>query len=202
MVKAECPVSSAPVFSRFLQREYAECRKWRSQALKRIAAMQPAAVVASSSVAYLSGDGRNARNPISVREWRIGMRETLAALDAGGAATLLLRDVPRPGFDVPTCLARAAWHSSDGNADCAFPRDGAQDDALFQAEREAASGLGRVSVVDLSDQFCGREQCAPTRNGMLVYGDTNHLTVAFSDSLSGVLGELIAARLAFDRRAP
>ncbi len=190
MIKAECPVASVLIFSSVLQREYVECWRWREAALKRIAATHPAAVVASSSIGYVRGVGRGERSP---REWRDGNRQTLAALDAAGVRTLLLRDVPRPGFDIPSCLARAAWRSAHIEDACVFPRSAAVDETVFQAEQEAAEGLSHISLMDFSDQFCGAELCEPMRNGIVVYRDENHLTVAFSESLSKVLAGRIAS---------
>jgi peptidoglycan/LPS O-acetylase OafA/YrhL len=196
MIKASCPAASAPVFSRILERDYPECWRWREMALRRLAALRPAAVIASSSVAYVRGAHRSAtESRLTIAEWAEGTRQTLVALDAAGVRTLFLRDVPRPGFDVPLCLARAAWRASDGETACRVPRAAALDEAVFAAEREAAAGLAHVAVMDLSDQFCGAELCEPVRDRLLVYRDTNHLSVSFAETLAEVLGARIAAHL-------
>jgi peptidoglycan/LPS O-acetylase OafA/YrhL len=201
MIKASCPAASARVFSRILEREYVECWRWREAALKRIAELRPGVVIASSSAVYVRGAGRSGtESRLSSREWAEGTRQTLAALDAARVRTLLLRDVPRPGFDVPLCLARAAWRSPYADAACGLTRAAVLDDAVFEAEREAAEGLGHITLMDLSDQFCDAGQCEPVRNGVVVYRDSNHLTVAFSESLSEVLGDRVAPLIASSSR--
>ena len=84
-----------------------------------------------------------------------------------------------------------------------FPRSAALDDAVFEAEREAAEGLSHISLIDLSDQFCSAELCEPMRDRVVVYRDGNHITVAFSESLSKVLAGRIASLISLtSRQAP
>lgn len=88
-------------------------------------------------------------------------------------------------------------------ATCSFPRSTTLDEAVFRAERDAAEGLHNVSVADLTNQFCTAGLCEPMRDGLVVYRDTNHLTVAFSRSLSGVLAdEIDPAALLGGRQRP
>ena len=77
-------------------------------------------------------------------------------LAAGRRPVLLLRDVPRPGFDVPACLSR---HDRDSLA-CSFPGRGtcAPTGNVFAAEQPAVSRAG-VQVVDLTPVICPGDPC-------------------------------------------
>ena len=111
-------------------------------------------------------------------------------------SVVILRDTPFPGFDVPTCLSKAAWRGEKGESTCSFDRRQALNANVFELEREAAQGLGYVSVVDLSDALCAAATCAPVLRGDLAYRDDHHLTVGASSELAATLMERLGARIA------
>ena len=102
---------------------------------------------------------------------------------------LLLGDSPRSDSDVPVCLAR---QQKFGAGTCSTARERAIDSTMVRAERQATAGLPGVSLLDLSDEICGADTCEPVRDGVIVYRDTNHLSVDFAERLAPVL----AARMA------
>lgn len=119
-------------------------------------------------------------------------------LAASGAPVVVLRDTPRPGFDVPTCLSRALARATSGRealATCSAPRSVALQEAAARAERVAARAVG-ARVVDLTDRICGPRLCDPVVDGVVVYRDWNHLTVDFAErltqELAGRLGGITA----------
>ena len=185
LLKAACP--AAGVVPGAGHGEY-ECAAWRDAAIRRIITLRPAAVVMGSFSGYVKrhGDVHITRPGIlyarySYHEWEEATRKTLATLDGAGVITLLIRDSPMAGFDVPVCLARTAWYGYGG---CALPRSDVLDDAVFGAERNAAKGMQHVFTVDLSDQICGAATCEPARNGLISYSDGNHLTASFVETLT------------------
>jgi len=99
----------------------------------------------------------------------------------------LLRDVPRPGFDVPSCL------SARSPAACTFPRGGHvnPDAQLWAAEQPVMKAL-RLPVVDLTTVVCPGEPCSVVSpGGAAVYRDNHHLTATFArESTPGVLSAL------------
>jgi hypothetical protein len=102
---------------------------------------------------------------------------------------------PMMRFHVPECLARAAAHSWYDDRNCGRARTMALSDDLWAAEHEAARGLSRVSLADLSRHFCDETTCPPTRDGQVLYRDANHISVAYAESLAPELSSLIGASL-------
>jgi peptidoglycan/LPS O-acetylase OafA/YrhL len=197
MLKTGCPAAAVPVFRPSLLRAEGECDEWRRAALLRIAALRPDAVVAGSAGAYVRDRGRGNGPPEQAYAlWRRGTRATLLALERAGVRTLVLRDSPRPGFNVPICLARAVRaRARPDPAACAVPTAAAVDARLSAAETDAARGIAGVSFVDLTRQVCRGPTCPPVLDGMIVYRDDNHLTATFARSLALPLGSVLAPRV-------
>jgi hypothetical protein len=96
-----------------------------------------------------------------------------------GILPVLVRDVPRPPFDLPECLL----NNPDRASACAFDR----------AEGLARSGSGHdalatmrpdLPVVDLTEAICPGETCGPTVGGVVVWRDSNHLSATYIRSLT------------------
>ncbi|MGO8791717.1 MAG: acyltransferase family protein [Terriglobia bacterium] len=192
MLKSSCPTARVSVFNPHLERVEVECSRWRETALLRIAAINPAAVVIShSSMSYVIVPGQNQTGyaTSSLEQWRDGTRSTLAEIDSAGIQTLFIRDTPRPGFDVPMCLSRAAHPTLyfGEELSCSLLSDKVLDQPLYRAEEEAASGLRHVQFADLSAEFCGPESCDPIKDGTVVYRDGNHMTATFALRLAPVV---------------
>ncbi|MBV9697537.1 MAG: hypothetical protein JO005_11470, partial [Gammaproteobacteria bacterium] len=113
-----------------------------------------------------------------------------------GLRAVEIRDTPKPPFNVPTCLARAARHAWYPASGCSFALAGAVRPALYAAEREAATDMPQVRFVDLTDRVCPTDVCEPVQDGVLVYRDDNHLTGAFARHLAPALEPQLEAALA------
>src|SRR5690349_8594380 len=162
--------------------------------LRRIIAMRPAAVVLSSWDHYIPPDGNAEDWQVSPSMWERGLHHTYARLAAAGIHTIVLRDVPRTGFDVPSCLSRRAARLPFARA-CTYDRATSVSRIANAAQDRAARGLP-VVLVDMNDQICDTSRCAVVRNGAIVFTDDNHLTASFSRSIAPVLGRRIAAAMA------
>jgi hypothetical protein len=190
--KPACPTAEISVFSITLNRPYVECDVWRELAIKRIISLHPAAVVLANHPVENFSPGLKGRD----ETWREGSRKTLETMDSAGITTIVLRDTPTPGFDVPDCVGGdTSWwarHHASGNNPCISDRRKALDDGIFRADQEAAGGLPHVHVLDLSDLFCNGGVCLPMINGVLVYRDDNHISEPFARSIALAVGDRIA----------
>jgi len=197
LVKYSCPAARVPMYTRVLKRLYTECAAWREQALGRVLAMRPAALVvgqfARKGGVSVRPDG--ALDSLSWDAWRDGLHSTLVTLDSAGVPTLLLRDSPGTGRDIPVCLSRAE-HRGQPTSTCAVPRDRALDPRAGEADRAASAGLAHVTLLDLSDRMCDAATCEPLRDGVVVYRDNNHLSDAFVRTLTPALDAPLAALVA------
>jgi hypothetical protein len=179
--------------SRRYARYYRECTRYREAMLRRIVAMRPAAVVLSSWDHYIPPDGTSEDWQVSPSMWERGLRRTYARLTAAGIHTIVLRDVPRTGFDVPACLSRRAAELPFARP-CGYDRATSVSRVAIAAQDRAARGLP-VRIVDMNDQLCDSPRCQVVRNGAVVFTDDNHLTASFSRTLAPVLGQRIAGAM-------
>ncbi len=180
ITKSACPWVDTPVEVELagFRRPYQECDAWRTEALRRIAALKADVVVLASGSRYAGVDAG---------AWEHGARRTIAALRSGGAALVILRDTPWPGFNVPTCLARAEYRGANVESACAFRSDDAlaPGKPIFEAEKRAA--YGNAAVVDLSADLCPTLKCAVLTGETVHFSDHSHLTESFSRSLSATI---------------
>ena len=207
ILKSACPAVRVTVFNPHLGRDEVECSSWRETALSRIAAIKPPLlVIADSSMGYVAQPGKRQDGyaTLSLKQWREGSRSTFGQLDSDGIQTLVIRDTPRPGFDVPTCLSRAAqpgWYLGEDGS-CALPTNAVLDQALNRAEDEAAIGLPNVHIADFTASFCGPASCDSVKDGTVVYRDSNHITATFAERLAPVVAKrllpLLASKSRFD----
>ncbi|MGZ4625514.1 MAG: acyltransferase family protein [Kineosporiaceae bacterium] len=196
--KSGCGYAQVREFLAAFHRGYTECSDWRRSALARIAALPHVdLVVVGRSISYLGellGAGgavldRGAARPV----WAAGADSALRSLAAGGRPVALLRDVPRPGFDVPACLSQ---HVTDP-AGCSFPRARhvLPDGQLWQAEATVVRDRG-VHVVDLTSAVCPGDPCqVVSPGGAIIYRDEHHLTATFAREAAGAVRQALTPLL-------
>jgi peptidoglycan/LPS O-acetylase OafA/YrhL len=187
LLKSSCPAADVKVFNAGLKREDTECSLWRQAALKHIASLHPYLVVVSESDEPVAEPGQAVGvHSVSAAEWQVGLRSTVSYLDSRDLKTIVIADVPRHEFDVPTCLSRAAAESRAVD-DCSVSRSAGLNEDARKAERAAVSGLRNARFVDLVDQFCPNQTCPTLIGGKVVFRDKDHVTSNFSQSLAPVL---------------
>jgi hypothetical protein len=176
MTKSGCPPADL--------RGVPSCDSWRERAIGRIRSLSPSLVLLANADVYLgSADSRLLGTTPDA--FRAAMGRTLDAL--AGVPTAVLSPIPKPGFDVPMCLARAAWHPRTGG-DCTFSPPVSESKRL---EREAGDGRADVTFIDMSSTVCRSTSCSPIANGEIVFRDDNHLTPRFARTLAPVLRDRI-----------
>jgi peptidoglycan/LPS O-acetylase OafA/YrhL len=160
------------------------CKEWRAQAIDKIIALHPSAIVmASYNGATVRGDSIT-QTLMSAEEIRSGTRRTLEKLAAAGIAVVVLRDTPLPPFDVPACVARRMMRKLRAGESCDFDAAVALNAAAFSAEQSAADGLTNIHFLDLDDLICPGHLCPATQREIIVYRDDNHLTGTFAEALA------------------
>ncbi|TGQ12342.1 MULTISPECIES: acyltransferase family protein [unclassified Mesorhizobium] len=183
-LKNSCRASRISVWSAELKRPYAECDRWREQAIAGIIKAKPALVVISE-LALTSGrkmagrDGDTARQDA---EWRAGLRSTLTSLSKAGLKVAFIRDVPFNNANVDTCVARALWRD-EAPSRCDQTRAYAANDAMAAVERDIVDSIPNAAYVDLTDRFCSATVCHAFINGKLAFRDQHHMATPFAESL-------------------
>jgi peptidoglycan/LPS O-acetylase OafA/YrhL len=191
LTKSGCPAAAVDTVEPALGRSYVECTRWRDIAIDTIKKLHADTVVMASAGMYVAADLKEPGTGVSPDEWFRGTYATLSRLVSGSTRVLLIRDTPAPEFDVPSCLARAAWNPRLFAKRCTFDRRAARVAEADAAEVRAAAAVTGVSTLDVSDAICQGSVCDPQASGMIAYRDSHHLTTQFAKSIA----PLLAAKL-------
>ena len=198
MTKSVCPL---PVIERWLpnyRRPYTECSAWREGVFQRLRDENVDLVISARFSSYadlLVTDGHRAPAEAAPELWERGVKELQTRLPPGSAVAFI-KDVPWPGTDVPSCVAR------EGEG-CSLESVGRGDEVLWDAERRGASEFAAAFLVDLTPSICPEYPCplvAP--DGIIKYRDNNHLTASFARTLSPRFKALLEQAAARERRLP
>lgn len=100
---------------------------------------------------------------------------------AKGAPIVTIVDNPDLSDDPNKCLRQ-------GNAAlCTEPRS----DVLSESDPIALAGAGASELLDLTDVYCDDEVCFTVVNGGNIYRDQDHLTVTWTLSMKGMIGDAL-----------
>jgi hypothetical protein len=163
---------------------YPQCKPWRANVKKRLAA-ERAAVVFISYSNRLQQVG--VRQPFPDQVWLDGFAELIPELRAGGTEPVLITDTPYPGRDVPICLSENV--SSVGN--CAFSRERGIRQSRLDTNIAAAIDNG-AQVLDVTNWMCTDKACPVIVGNLLVYRDSNHITTKYAEWLTPLIDEAIS----------
>jgi peptidoglycan/LPS O-acetylase OafA/YrhL len=180
--KAACPFADVVVLGKYSD-PYTECREWREHNLaKLVGSSRPDIVILSN---YLSiyyqrlvdpASGRRL-TPEQARETlKSGARKTIERLLAAGIDVVLIRDTPQANRNYQRCFIV-------NKSGCARPRKQALPPADVE-DMVAQEFAGRVKLFDFTDAICSGAECPITKDGVIVYRDSHHLTASFSTSLA------------------
>lgn len=195
-LKNSCRASRISVWSSELKRNYAECDRWREQAIGEIIAKRPALVVISE-LALTSGRkmaGRGGDTDSQDADWRAGLRSTLTSLSQAGLKIAFIRDVPFNDEDIDTCVARALWRGQTPSR-CDQTRGYAANDKMAAVERAIVTSVPGASYIDLTDRFCGTTTCHVFIGGMLAFRDQHHMATPFAQSLEPEVEKRVIAKV-------
>jgi hypothetical protein len=104
------------------------------------------------------------------------------------AKIVYLEDTPHPGYNVASCVAA---HLGDVKA-CNLPMSHAYTyPAVHEAINHALRKLGGVTLVDPADWICADNVCPAVVGNLLVFRDTSHLSVEFSEWLTPMITSLL-----------
>jgi peptidoglycan/LPS O-acetylase OafA/YrhL len=98
--------------------------------------------------------------------------------DAGVDLTVLL-DTPSLSFDVPECIAE----HEDNLTECAADRSEALASSGYDDMTKAAE-TANVDTVDMTDDLCSPQECAPVVGGVIVWRDSHHITATYAETLA------------------
>jgi hypothetical protein len=181
LTKSSCPMVDEPYFYARIGRDYVECTNWRRAALQEVASMKPDIVML----------GTVQTDDFSQAKWIEGTTRVLQKLSPESGHVYIIRGTPHLPFDGPDCLARQDWLSwlHAGAKQCEAPAFSERDDDVYRWLQQAAARFGNVSTIDMNSLICPDGKCRATRNGSVVFRDSQHLTASFMRSLGPALAE-------------
>jgi len=124
--------------------------------------------------------------PITILE--SAMRETLARLVNAGKQVIFITSIPMLDFDPATCVHYRPWQSNQAplRKPCAIPQKEVDD--LAREYRGMVSrvlhDIPQVEVWDSSRELCDGKYCWAMKDGVLLYRDAVHLSVAGSQFMA------------------
>ena len=187
MTKSACVLTNAPFFYAGLGRLYNECGEWRKNAIEEIRRIRPALTIMASSAYYDFED----------TDWRDGISSVVKDIAESSHSVLILRDTPRPEFNVPTCLARKEWRPFFiPSQPCQFPLEDPLISKVYAFQKLAARQHGNVLAADVSSSLCPNGTCVGELGETILYQDSNHITASAAMSLEGVLREQVDKAMA------
>jgi peptidoglycan/LPS O-acetylase OafA/YrhL len=160
LTKSACP--SAEVIKELSsQYQVADCQAFRDSSVARIAKERPVAVIMTGMQPFTAPNSNvNSRN-----WWLTGESKAFARVKKFTDFPIYLTDTPLPSVDIPTCLAEMA------REDC---------DTSRPISPEVAPGL---IAINPTPWLCERN-CSAVIDGIVVYRDKSHLSVAMSEYLA------------------
>ena len=169
LTKSACPAVDAkrPDQGAF---KMVHCTKWRENSIKRIAEIQPLAVLTSSFQYFTPANSSISR----AQWWNEGQRKLLKGLRGSTNNLIYISDTPRPLRDIPNCLAS---------------RDSKVCDST---ERSKVSVIPGFDVINPNPWLCS-SYCPAIVDGTVAYRDASHISV---DMALKLLPKLEAALIA------
>ena len=169
LTKSACPAVDAkrPDQGAF---KMVHCTKWRENSIKRIAEIQPLAVITSSFQYFTPANSSISR----AQWWNEGQRKLLKGLRGSTNNLIYISDTPRPLRDIPNCLAS---------------RDSKVCDST---ERSRVSVIPGFDVINPNPWLCS-SYCPAIVEGTVAYRDASHISV---DMALKLLPKLEAALIA------
>lgn len=189
MTKSACPFAAATVSMD--GEPYESCREWVDNAVAKLLDDPPDVVVTTQNSKYgTSDDGQRGTDGMMV-----GLHQVWGTLNDAGIDVVALSDSPG-GKKIYACVAE----NRDTLTRCAFDRGPALERTSTALLAEAvdtmpdssgneftASGSGGVSMIDLNNEICPTEKCAPVIGNVLVYRQGTHITATYIETLAPAL---------------
>ncbi|MEU4804063.1 acyltransferase family protein [Actinosynnema sp. NPDC023587] len=175
--KGGCPLSTDSYVE---SDEPLYCPGWSDAVVGRIIDLKPDLVILNGS--------RNVRRGLTeetpdgfVAQWR--------RLDAAGIPLLAFRDNPRFDVSPAECLAINGL----GSDECDVPRAEVYGPPPYERIADLPAG---IRFADFGDYFCDASRCGPAVGNVYIYGDHNHLGRSYVITLTPVVEDAVATRLA------
>ena len=183
-----CAVSDVTLMTG--ETEYANCNRWRAEAISEVQQLKPDLVIMSSATNLRILDpvtGVRATSDRAKELYVSGIQKIVSDFSQAGIRVILIRDTPRFKSSPLDCL------SAYLPAGCRYPVAESVIEPRFSTQ--AVQEIPGVLPVDLTLALCGTQVCETVRDGQIVWRDTHHITDSYARLLTPMFSELISSEL-------
>ena len=160
--------------------ELPSCGVRRAQLPALVDDLRPQLVVAAHTVGYM-GSLAGVDPGRQLETWTDGLARLATDLRERGIPLAVILDTPQFPDDPVRCLS---LHRQPGRCDVSLADTLARLASFHAAEKEALRRAGHGVAHEPMEYLCDADACPATRDGMVAYVDTHHLTARYSASLA------------------
>jgi hypothetical protein len=167
------PSGTAPGFD---ENEVAACNVWHTTLPAAVQRLHPKVIVAANGTQVWR---------VTQSAWVTGMQLAFQKLNPRGAAVEILMGT---GIDMPTPAPECLAANPDNVQACTYhysPSSDAQ--ANFNRDAVVAASMKHLHLIPTYGLVCQNGACPMVVQHLIVYGDYDHLTVAYGTYLSRVI---------------
>lgn len=189
--KSACPLAAVDFVIGEQNLRYDSCYEWNDLLMEELTGpTKPDVLVTSMSYKWAAMDESGDRLPTEQAQVLLadGLTITWNKITEAGVPVLVIRDTPRPSFDVPECVVS----NRADLIECSFDREASLQAATAQIE---AADRTEVTLVDLADRICSTDLCPAVTENLLVWRDRHHLTATYARYIAPSLGLELAPLL-------
>ena len=174
----------------FNQKVYDNLKSFKSVETVVLAARWAPWVKGRDELVHFGSANKNATFVPSIETAVEAARTTIEAIRSQGKNVIVLGSPPPASFDVGACLERVLTHKVSSRPDCSLNADEARraygsETSFLTAVKEATG----VKVIMLSKYLCDEFACVTQMEGLPIYRDAGHLSVAGSHFVMNAIGQ-------------
>ena len=165
---------------------YESCYEWGQNVIEHFTGPDAPDHVIVSASSHAAAEGSEVPEGVRTGNVADGYKEAWSQIQDAGVGLTVILDTPRPGFNVPECIAA----NEDDLTKCAVDRAEAVASGGYKGMLQAAEAAG-TDTVDLADFLCSPDACAPVVGGVIVWRDGHHITATYAETLAGSLEQAL-----------
>ena len=181
LTKSACAMVDEDFFYPRIGQIYQVCTDWRNAALEEIEKIKPELIIVGSSSTY----------DFSHVQWLEGSSRIFQRLSKSSENVVVIPGTPSLDFDGPSCISRNITREGFVHAGaCTSENRMKSIETANQLLRRATNTFNNVHYFDLNDLVCPDGICnAISKNGHIVFRDSQHLTDSFVRSQTPTIRE-------------
>jgi peptidoglycan/LPS O-acetylase OafA/YrhL len=195
-----CPFIDADLVD--AERQNGSCRRFVLRSMEHLVQVPPdAVVIANSTDFYLRSDRFDFSSDSDTEaargaEFQAGLEKVIERLRSADIRVVVINVIPKPDeWDPGRCSPLAALIDLDR---CLFPEFTPDEQDTQTAARQVeadATGRAGAELWNFDEEICPMGRCRPVKDGILVWRDSQHITVATAEALAPKVAGSLQTRI-------